>query len=149
VDLRVIMRVVVRVTMRSKVSARSRDGDSTTPISSRRHSTTPSAAKRWRQVAHLLPNYDEYFVGFKDRSAFAGRLGGTVTQSRFDALMGHVVFVNGEIVGGWRRTLGAAVELELQLLVRLKGPERVLVQRAARRFGEFLGLPVRVRGWNV
>jgi len=41
------------------------------------------------------------------------------------------------------------VELELRLLVKLQGPERVLVQRAARRFGEFLGLPVRVRGWNV
>jgi len=63
--------------------------------------------------------------------------------------MGQVLFINGEIVGGWRRTLGTAVELELRLLVKLKGPERVLVQRAARRFGEFLGLPVRVRGWNV
>ena len=62
-----------------------------------------------------------------------------------NALMGHVVFLNGEIVGGWRRTLGTTAELELQLAVGLTAAERNLVQRAARRFGRFLQLPVRVR----
>ncbi|MGH7672715.1 MAG: winged helix DNA-binding domain-containing protein, partial [Gemmatimonadales bacterium] len=103
------------------------------------------AAPRWTRVAHLLPNYDECFVGFRDRSAFAERLRAVRPKSRMNALMGHVVFLDGQIVGGWRRTLGTTADLELRLLVRLTAPERKLVERAARRFGDFLGLPVRVR----
>ncbi len=103
------------------------------------------AKRRWTPVVHLLPNYDECFVGFKDRSAFAARLRAGRLRSRLNVLMGHVVFLNGEIVGGWRRTLGATAELELQLAVGLTAAERNLVQRAARRFGRFLQLPVRVR----
>ena len=109
-------------------------------------SAAPARAKRrWTPVVHLLPNYDECFVGFKDRSAFAGRLRTGGVRSRMNALMGHVVFLNGEIVGGWRRTLGTTAELELRLAVGLTAAERNLVQRAARRFGRFLQLPVRVR----
>ncbi|HEX4628829.1 MAG TPA: winged helix DNA-binding domain-containing protein [Gemmatimonadales bacterium] len=103
------------------------------------------AAPRWRRVAHFLPNYDEYFVGFKDRSAFAARLRAVRPRTRVDALMGHVLLVDGQIVGGWRRQLGATADLELRLLARLTVPERKLVERAARRFSGFLGLPVRLR----
>ena len=99
---------------------------------------------RWTRVAHLLPNYDECFVGFRDRSAFAGRVRPLRPKGRVDALMGHVVFLDGEIVGGWRRALGKRAELELQLMVDLSRSERTLVERAARRLGEFLGLPVHV-----
>lgn len=106
---------------------------------------TGRASPRWTRIAHLLPNYDEYFVGFKDRSAFAERLGGVVTKSHFNALMGHVLFVDGQIVGGWRRTLGGTVEVELRLLVSVTARERELVDHAARRFGDFLGLPVRTK----
>ena len=103
----------------------------------------PRAARAVR-IAHFLPNYDEYFIGFKDRSAIAGRLGGVVTRKQLNALMGHVLFVDGQIVGGWRRRPGAAVELTVQLLVKLTAPERVLVRNAARRFESFVEAPVGV-----
>lgn len=92
-------------------------------------------------VAHLLPNYDEYFIGFKDRSAFAERLGARA-KARMNALMGHVLFVDGLIVGGWRRTPGEPVKLTLQLLVNLTAAERELIQDAARRLARFLETPV-------
>ena len=103
------------------------------------------AAPRSRRVAHLLPTFDEYVVGFKDRSAFAERLRGVRQTARLDSLIGHGLFLNGQFVGGWRRTLGTTLDLELRLRVRLTLPEREHVERAARRFGDFLGLPVRVR----
>jgi hypothetical protein len=106
---------------------------------------TGRTSARWTRVAHLLPNYDEYFVGFKDRSAFAERLRAGRAQSRVDALMGHVLFLDGQLVGGWRRTLGTTAEVELDLLVPLTAPERKLVRRAVERFGQFLGSPVRVQ----
>lgn len=104
-----------------------------------------SARPRRSRVAHLLPNYDEYFIGFSDRSAFGERLRGVRTSRRLSAVMGHVLVVDGQIVGGWRRTLGPTVEVALDLLVRLTSAERALVRRAAERFGAFMGLPVRVR----
>jgi len=109
------------------------------------HVPSKRAFPRAARVAHLLPNYDELFVGFKDRAAFAERLRRVRANHRVDALMGHILFVNGQIVGGWRRTRGKTVEVELRLLVPLTAPERDLARRAAERFGEFLGTPVRVR----
>lgn len=90
---------------------------------------------------HLLPNYDEYFIGFKDRSAIGER---SVAKPHVDALMGHVIFVDGQIVGGWRRTVTKCVDIELTVLVQLTATERKLIDAAARRFGKFLGLPVKI-----
>jgi hypothetical protein len=100
---------------------------------------------RAARMAHLLPNYDEYFIGFKDRSAFAERLGGVRKKNQLDALMGHVVVVDGQIVGGWGRPTGKNLGIALNLLLELTAAERALVERAARRFGEFLGTTVVLR----
>ena len=101
------------------------------------------ASRRRARIAHLLPNYDEYFIGFKDRSAFAERLGGVVTKAQFDGLWGHGLFVDGQIVGSWRRAPDASAVV-LRLLLTLTPAERDLVVRAGRRFEKFLGIPVRV-----
>jgi hypothetical protein len=102
-------------------------------------------ALRRSRVAHLLPNYDEFFVGFRDRSAFSERLRRAAPNHPVNALMGHILCIDGQIVGGWRRTLGKHVNVELRLLVTLTPTERILVQRAVARFGEFLGAPARIQ----
>ncbi|HET9709833.1 MAG TPA: winged helix DNA-binding domain-containing protein [Gemmatimonadales bacterium] len=102
-------------------------------------------SRRAPRVAHLLPNFDEYVVGFRDRSAIAERLLKAHPRQKVDGLIGHVVVVDGQIVGGWRRTLGEVVEIELRLRVPLTAREHELIQRAAQRFGRFLETPVRIR----
>lgn len=92
--------------------------------------------------AHLLPNYDEYFIGFKDRSAFAERLGRR-TGVQFDGLIGHGIFIDGQFVGGWRRTPGPKGALTVRPLVRLSAAERELVRAAGRRLEQFLGIPLK------
>jgi hypothetical protein len=100
-------------------------------------------------IAHLLPNYDEYFVGLKDRSAFSGRLKAAGVKARTDALSGHVLTINGQNVGGWRRTLvGRTVVIDPRLLIRLSEAERRSVGVAARRFGRFLALPAKIRWYR-
>ncbi|HEY3114695.1 MAG TPA: winged helix DNA-binding domain-containing protein [Gemmatimonadaceae bacterium] len=95
--------------------------------------------------AHLLPNYDEYFVGLKDRSAFGARLEASGVKPRTSALSGHALTVNGQIVGGWRRTLlGRTVLIEPKPLIRLSEAERRAIEAAARRFGRFLALPAKI-----
>lgn len=97
-------------------------------------------------TAHLLPNYDEYFIGYKDRSAIAQRLGHAKAVTGGNALLAHVVVVDGQLVGGWKRIVEKkAVVVELELMAQLTAAEKGRVTAAARRFGDFLALPLKLR----
>ena len=98
-------------------------------------------------TAHLLPNYDEYFIGFKDRGAIGQRLKSSEIVTGGDALTAHVIIVDGQLVGGWRRTVEKkAVVVELRLLTRLSDAEERAVAAVAKAYGDFLELPVELRG---
>jgi len=108
-------------------------------------SASKSSKKETSPRAFLLPNYDEYFIGFKDRSA----IGEFIKQGDFSgfesALMGNVLILNGQIIGGWKRTLGKnEVLVEITLIPKLGKTEKSLIAEAAGRFGRFLELPVSV-----
>lgn len=106
----------------------------------------PSAVKRWRTpLVHLLPNYDELFIGHKDRSALGKRLASVDLVTGGDALTAYVIVVDGQLVGGWKRSATAkSVSIDLKLLVRLSAAERAALGAAARRYGAFLGAAVEV-----
>jgi hypothetical protein len=105
------------------------------------------APRKGSAKAFLLPNYDELFIGLRDRSAFGQRLKSAKLITGGDALIAHIVAIDGQLVGGWKRTLtDNAVVIELRLLTRLRPAERRAVELAAERHGEFLGLPVELRG---
>ncbi|GAC1410981.1 MAG: winged helix DNA-binding domain-containing protein [Gemmatimonadaceae bacterium] len=110
---------------------------------------SPATERRLRissSLTHLLPNYDEYFIGFKDRSAFRTRLESSGLRPRTEVLPGHTLIVSGQIVGDWRRTLTRqTVVIEPKSLVRLSEAERRAVGAAVRRFSLFLALPVEIR----
>lgn len=92
-------------------------------------------------TAHLLPNYDEYFIGFKDRSSIARRIRNTKLVTGGDALIAHIVFVDGQIVGGWRRSFDKQKAIvHLKLVTRLTRAESQRVAAAARKFGAFFGM---------
>src|SRR5207248_7856879 len=89
-------------------------------------------------TAQLLPNYDEYFIGYRDRSAIAERLRVAKRRMLVNGLIGHSVFVNGQLVGTWRRMRRDGAPLALTLLVRLTRAERVLVDDEVVRFAAFV-----------
>jgi hypothetical protein len=96
-------------------------------------------------TAYLLPNYDEYFIGFKDRSAIGEVAERAGIKGDDPALIAHIILVDGQIVGGWRRTLKKnAVLIELNLITSLKKAENRSVAEAANRYGKFLGMQVDV-----
>ncbi|AHG89171.1 protein of unknown function DUF1006 [Gemmatirosa kalamazoonensis] len=103
-------------------------------------SDAPMTRATRRPTAHLLPNYDELFVGFRDRSAALDRVASVARAAATTSVMRHVVEIGGEIVGGWTRTLGrSAVVVALDLLAPLTDAERGAVEAAVRRYGTFLG----------
>jgi hypothetical protein len=96
-------------------------------------------------LAHLLPNYDEYFVGLKDRSAFSARLNAAGEKARTSALSQHILTINGQIVGGWKRALARRTAvIEPKLLLPLSEAELKAVGAAARKLGRFLGMTAEV-----
>ncbi|HSJ52099.1 MAG TPA: crosslink repair DNA glycosylase YcaQ family protein, partial [Anaerolineae bacterium] len=93
-------------------------------------------------AAWLLSIYDEYIAGFQDRSAIMAAEIGDGLMALGNALS-YVIVVDSQIVGSCRRTLQkSAVTVETNLMVPLAEAEQEAVAAAARRYGEFLGLPV-------
>ncbi|MBS1807832.1 MAG: AlkZ family DNA glycosylase [Acidobacteria bacterium] len=106
-------------------------------------------AKKNPTTAHLLPNYDEYFIGFKDRSALTLSLQSLQKDVLLTGLSAHIIVLDGQLVGGWKRTLKKnAVELELSPLRPLSKNEQVAVKRAAEQYRKFLQLPVNLTWHN-
>ena len=61
--------------------------------------------------------------------------------------MAHAIVVDGQVVGGWKRTLNkTAVVVDLGLRVDLTRSEKRAVQEAAQAFAAFLEQPVELRG---
>jgi hypothetical protein len=94
-------------------------------------------------VAHLLPNYDECFIGLKDRSAF----GEAIKKSGVDVPPGtfwaHVVAVDGQLVGGWKRTTrGQTLTVQMRLAVEVTSRQMRSIEAQVERYAKFLSLPV-------
>src|SRR5215216_2893343 len=81
--------------------------------------TTP--LKKPLSVAYLLPNYDEYTVGYRDRRAiFDGTHIDKLSAFR-ESILTQVIIVNGEISGTWKRTIKKnEVRIELAPFTTLK-----------------------------
>jgi hypothetical protein len=94
---------------------------------------------------HLLPNYDEYFIGLKDRGAIGERAGSDEQAKGGDALVNHLAFIDGQLVGGWRRTIDKrAVIVRLNLITRISRAEKARLTAQANRYASFVGLPLRL-----
>jgi hypothetical protein len=90
-------------------------------------------------VAHLLPNYDEYTVAYRDRRdlMYDGRL-----QDPFFVLS-NIVTLGGQIRGGWRRTpIRNGMHVDIIALDRFDPAETAAIETAGRRFGRYLERPV-------
>lgn len=97
-------------------------------------------------LVHLLPNYDELLIAFRDRSDAMDP--GLPPPARVAAeILAHVVVRDGLGVGGWkRRDTGSSTSVALNLLVGLTDVERTGLRGALKRFAAFLGRPIEVSG---
>jgi hypothetical protein len=100
-------------------------------------------------TAHLLPNYDEYFIGLKDRSAIGKVAQLANVEANNPAFLAHIVIIDGQIVGGWKRTLKKdAVLVELNLITKLTRTENEAILAAIEQYGKFLSLPAKLANAN-
>jgi hypothetical protein len=109
--------------------------------------TSPVGRGVAEPLVHLLPNYDEHVVAYRDHSHSLDPATREALRTRGNApLAVHLVVRDGLIVGGWRRTFerGQAV-VTTQLLTPLKPRETKALQQSAAEFGRFLEMPVKVQ----
>jgi hypothetical protein len=94
---------------------------------------------RQGQATHLLPNYDEYLVAYKDRDAVAGPSKRAAPTPRGGDLFGHSLIVDGRVAGRWTRTgVRAVVRVDVVSYRGLTPAERRAVSAAAERYGQFM-----------
>jgi winged helix DNA-binding protein len=95
-----------------------------------------------RPVLHLLPNYDDLFIAYRDRDALVDE------SVHLDAasLINHVVVVNGRVRGGWKRTPSPdGVIVEVGRPISVDGDA---LRRAALELSLFLEKPVKLAGFD-
>jgi hypothetical protein len=94
----------------------------------------------------LLPAFDEYLLGYRDRSAMLAPADARhVVQG---GMFLPLIVDAGRVVGRWRRALGKAdVGVELEWFGSASDRVRAAAASAARRYARYLGLPLRL-SWS-
>lgn len=94
-------------------------------------------------AVHLLPGFDEYLLGYTDRSAVLDPQHAPLTHPGGNGVLFPVFVIGGQVQGVWKRTLKKkAVELTFSPFVPLSPTQKDAVAAAAERYGQFLELPI-------
>ncbi len=100
-----------------------------------------------RARVHLLPGFDEYVLGYKDRSAILAPEYSQAIVPGGNGVFRPTIIVDGEVSGTWRRVnRGSDIEIEPMLF----GPQPRWFAKdlaaAAEAYGSFLERPIRLAG---
>ncbi|MDQ2942215.1 MAG: winged helix DNA-binding domain-containing protein [Candidatus Dormibacteraeota bacterium] len=122
-------------------------------IGGKSHWSSPDAprANLRTPIVHLLPNYDEFLIAYRDRAASLDPAREFDTAPfPYGSILAHVVVLNGQVWGGWkRRAQGKEVAIELGPLDVLNTEETAALHKAADDIARFLGAPVRVSRGDI
>jgi hypothetical protein len=99
---------------------------------------------------HLLPAFDEYLVGYSDRSAMLGNAGtqkilrsGKMTFVHSNGIFLPTVIVDGQVVGTWRSVNEKKrVAITIKQFLKLNKEQMNGIREAAEMYGKFLETPV-------
>jgi len=98
-------------------------------------------------TSYLLPNYDEYIVGYTDRNLIHNATHDQHLDARGNVLFQNTIVIKGQVKGTWKRTLKKdKVIVELAPFAKLTDPETQIVTQAIEQYGKFLGFQIKVTG---
>jgi hypothetical protein len=98
-------------------------------------------SKNSRQAAFLLPNFDEYIVGYTDRGSIFDELHNNQLDARRNPLFQHTIVMHGQIAGTWKRILKKdTVIIEFNPFTPVTNAERAAMRVAAEKYADFLEL---------
>ncbi|MNI30326.1 hypothetical protein D3C73_841710 [compost metagenome] len=92
---------------------------------------------------HLLPGFDEYILGYNDRSAVLEPETAPRIVPGNNGVFLPAIAAGGQILGTWKRTVKTkGIELKFSPFEPLEHKWREKLMQAAERYAAFLGLPV-------
>ncbi len=98
-----------------------------------------------RARVHLLPGFDEYMLGYADRTAALAPEHADAIVPGGNGMFKPTIVADGRVVGTWRRTMSArGIVIEPIPFGRLSAGVLEGLGEAARSYGAFKGRPVRV-----
>ncbi len=100
----------------------------------------PGRRVRAERGAHLLPGFDEYLLGYKDRGAVLAADHAPKIVPGGNGMFFPMIVVDGQVVGTWKRAVKtSSVEITLNPFVPLGHAEEHLLE-ASERYSRFIGL---------
>jgi Winged helix DNA-binding domain len=98
-------------------------------------------------VSQLLPDFDEYIVGYKDRSHLVNGISNNMDLNEF--IFNPTIIVNGEIVGTWKHRFKAGtVKILLKPFKSLDNEKIRSIKEAATAYGNFINMRVSIETVN-
>jgi hypothetical protein len=102
----------------------------------------PGQQARSTSSVYLLPGFDEYLLGYKDRSAVLAAEHAPKVVPGGNGVFFPMIVVAGQVVGTWKRTLGKkALDVAFIPFTSLGEAEAQAIE-AARAYSDFLGVPL-------
>ena len=94
---------------------------------------------------HLLPGFDEYLLGYGDRSAALAPEHAEAIVPGSNGMFKPTIVADGEVVGTWKRILRAReIVVEATPFARLPGQVDEGLVEAVQAYGAFIGRPARL-----
>jgi hypothetical protein len=95
-----------------------------------------------KSSVHLLPGFDEYLIGYKDRSAvLAAEHAPKIVPGKNGVFLPTIV-VDGQVVGTWKRKLKKnSIDISLSPFTHPDDSEERAIE-AAKSYSDFVGLPL-------
>jgi hypothetical protein len=96
-------------------------------------------------TAHLLPSFDEYLLGYKDRGAVLDPAYAPKVGPGANGIFKPIIVIDGRVAGTWQRTRRKAkVLIRLDAFEPLSPTQFEATVAAAESYGRFLGRPVEI-----
>jgi len=114
-----------------------------TPIAGTPHwgpeSTAPAAPSS--SPAQLLPSFDEYLLGYKDRAAVLDAAHGSKVNPGNNGVFMHTVLMRGRVCATWKQVLRKnAVTITVHPFAPFQKSDQNALLSPARRYAQFLGV---------
>jgi hypothetical protein len=95
---------------------------------------------------HLLPGFDEYLLGYTDRSAVLNREHAQKICPGSNGMFKPTVAIDGQVAGTWKKTVKkTSMIISIGSFATLKKAAKPRLIEAADRYGAFLGIPAEMR----
>ena len=108
-------------------------------------SSSQPTIKATSSSAYLLPSFDEYLLGYRERSAVLNPIYAQKVVPGANGVFRPIIVIDGQVVGTWKRTrCKTKVLVKFDPFATLNSVRMEAVTAATQPYGRFLGLPVEI-----